>query len=104
MQNNIERAAQFAPFDALTGFRETLKEIETIAELGLIEEFINGNYLEEKINTINKNDFVKISHFYNLHFIETIGNIKEIDKTNKTITISNTKIDFNNILTIKKVL
>ena len=32
MQNNIDRAVQFMPFDALKGFREALEQVEKFTE------------------------------------------------------------------------
>ena len=97
MQN---RAKIFMPFDALSGLREALKRAEDKHE--------KKYYEEEDIETILKKfrigDRVEISYFYNFEYISFIGQIKYINFKNRIITISNSKINFDDIDVIKKKL
>ena len=97
MQN---RAKIFMPFDALGGLREAIRREEKKHE---------GKYKDiEPIDKILKKyrigDSVEISYFYNFEYIYFIGQIKYINFINRIITISNSKINFDDIDLIKKKL
>ena len=54
MQNNLDRAKQFLPFDALKGFRKALEEKEKIYEnkKDLSDDYFNN--LDIKIKNVLK--------------------------------------------------
>lgn len=101
MLNNIDRAKQFLPFDALKGFREALKEKEKNIELKkeLFDKEIDE--LNEIIKKLRKDMLVKISYYYNIEYIEIVGKIKMIDIINKKINILNSVINFDDIVSIE---
>lgn len=95
MQN---RAKIFMPFDALGGLKEAIKREELRHE---------NKYLKtEDIDTVLKKyrigETIEISYFYNFEYISFIGQIKYINYINRIITVSNSKINFDDIDTIKK--
>ena len=49
-------------------------------------------------------DNVEVSYFYNFEYISFVGQIKYINFINRIITISNSKINFDDIDEIKKKL
>lgn len=101
MLNNIDRAVQFMPFDALKGFREELNKVEKIKESK--KEFCDDYFgnLNEKINNLKIGDRVLIKHYYELEYIETIGIIRRIDKIYKKMYLVNCLIEFDDIIEIK---
>ncbi len=97
MQN---RAKIFMPFDALGGLKEAIRREELKHE---------NNYLKiDDIDTTLKKyrigDNIEISYFYNFEYISFIGQIKYINYINRILTVSNCKINFDDIDTIKKKL
>lgn len=103
MPNNLDRAKQFLPFDALKGFTEALLEIEknrdTKKDLFIdITQKINQQLLKLK-----KGTFLTIKYYYKTEYIETSGTITKIDFTNKYIHILNSKILFDDILEISNI-
>lgn len=101
MQNNLDRAKQFLPFDALKGFRKALEEKEKIVEN---KKSLDDDYFKEldiKIKNLKRGMNIRIKYYNELEYIETIGIIKKIDMNNKYIYILNSKIDFDNILDIE---
>ena len=101
MQNNINRAKQFMPFDALKGLQDALrlqeKIIENKIELGEDIEI----ELNKKIYSLVRGDNVTIKYFYGIEYIETSGIVKKVDEINKNIELFNTKVDFDDILDIE---
>ena len=101
MQNNSNRAKQFMPFDALKGLKEEIKRREIIKENKKILSKEQNNYLDNIIKSLKKNNLVKIKYYKELNYIETIDKIKKIDNIYKKIYLSNTIINFDDIITIK---
>lgn len=106
------RAAQFAPFAALTGYEDAVSETGRLTEnekllnddlknvidmkLQIVEEHIKDN------QSINVLYFVKDKRKAGGKYIEYIGKVKRIDKISQEIIFKdNTKICFDKILDIK---
>jgi hypothetical protein len=97
MQN---RAKIFMPFDALGGLREAIRREEEKHE----NKFVEVEPIDKILKRFRVGDNVKISYFYNFEYISFIGQIKYINFINRIITISNSKINFDDIDEIKKKL
>lgn len=97
MQN---RAKIFMPFDALGGLKEAIKREEDKHE----NKYIDEDDIDKVLSKFRIGDMAEISYFYNFEYITFIGQIKYINKINKIITISNSKINFDDIVSIKKKL
>lgn len=107
-----DRAAQFAPFAALTGYEEAIEETarQTDSFIMLDEEGLRD--LNEKLNYLasHKNTKVEIEYFIKDDKKEggsykTLeGIVRSVDDVNQLlIFIDKTKLEFNQILTIKLV-
>ena len=103
MQNNIERAKQFMPFDALKGFREMLHFVEKqkLEKKDFSSDFLI--VLDEKLKKLKKGMNVKVTYFYDLNYIETCGVVKFVDIINQTLILLNTKISFDDIMDIEYI-
>ena len=101
MQNNIERAKQFMPFDALKGFREMLRFVEKqkLEKKEFTSDFLI--VLDEKIKSLKKGMNIKVTYFYDLNYIETCGVVKSVDVINQTLFLLNTNINFDDIMDIE---
>ncbi len=106
------RSAQFAPFAALTGYSDSIKETSRLTnnkkEISEdIKELINIK-LQEIDNNIKEKPYIEVLYFkkdktkQGGEYIEYRGNIKKIDLINKKlIFIDNKRIDLNSIYEIK---
>lgn len=106
-----ERSAQFAPFAALVGYDNAVKETARLTENKIEmndeqQDMLNFKlrYLYDNLN--NKNE-VTITHFVKDNkkvggkYINTIGIIKQIDPVQENIKLSNNVIIYmNNIINI----
>lgn len=110
-----DRAAQFAPFAALTGYEESIKEVSRLTdkkkELSDDEKMIiNDCLVEIQENIIEKNVyeityFVKDEKKLGGKYLTINGIVKRIDDINKkVIMFDNKKIPFDDILSIKKAI
>ena len=103
MQNNIDRAVQFMPFDALKGFREALEQVEKFSEDK--KEFSDDYFyvLNQKINKLKIGEKILIKHCYELEYVETIDVIKKIDKVYKKLYLLNSVIEIDDIVEVNYV-
>lgn len=95
------RSAQFAPFSALTGYEEKVKETARVTDkkIELDEEtkLLLNSKLQILIDNINNNPEVTFTYFIKDKnkeggkYINITGNIKKID-TNKNLVILTNKI------------
>lgn len=101
MQNNIDRAKQFLPFDALKGFREMLSFVEKqkSEKKDFSSDFLD--ILNEKLNNLQKGMNIKVTYYYDLNYIETSGIVKKVDVVNQVLILLNTKINFDDIMDIE---
>lgn len=108
--NILNRAAQFAPFSALPGHNDAVKETERLTETYLSldeEEKERINYvLQNILYNINAVSRVYVKYFIEDEkksggrFIKVTGNIKKIDTYNRIIMINDVKINIDDIVDI----
>ena len=98
-----DRAKIFAPFDALKGFQEALREKEKVVVSKKIISQEEKELIGEVLKEIKKNDMVEIIYFNNGEYIKVKGIVSKIDFIYLKITIVTTKIDFNDIYKINLV-
>jgi len=109
------RAAQFAPFSALTGYSDKIKETSRIVDKKIDLSDEEKNTINEKIlllrDNIKDNTQVSITYFIKDKkkdggsYITTIDIIKKIDMYNKLIILeSGIKILFDDVYNIESNL
>ena len=99
MMNREDRAKQFAPFEALTGLREALRQVE------LEEERIERKEVSEEraerisktLNKIEKGKTVRATYYDKGYYIDVQGAVSAIDRTFKHIIIGEGKIYFDDL-------
>lgn len=96
------RAKQFMPFAALKGYEVALREKEKIIvdKIELSEEM--KEELDLKIQTIQRNDIVKVVYFCNDEYLEVTGMVARLDTVARVIKVVNTKISFDDIYQLEK--
>lgn len=108
------RSAQFAPFSALTGYSEKIKETARITDKKIeldegLKTVINNRLqiIKENIKSMPQvtiTYFIKDQRKSGGSYKTIITNIKKIDEINKTITlIEGPKINIDDIINISKM-
>lgn len=109
--SNYNRAAQFAPFAALTGYEEQVKETARLTDKKVeIDEGLR-NLINSKLQIIDRNIksrpevtityFVKDKKKNGGCYVTITDNVKKVDSIEKIIVLSDkTKIAMKDILTI----
>lgn len=106
-----ERSAQFAPFSALTGYEDQVKETSRITDKKIEIDDGLQSLLNSKLNIVENNikdkPLITITHFVKDKkkdggkYITTTGNVKRIDNVEHTIKLTdNTIINLYDIIDI----
>lgn len=92
----VNRAAQFAPFDALKGLQEALREKEEKAQRIQKKEISEErqDQISEKIVQLEKGTMVELVYFSSGKYITIRNKVENINLINKNITIEKKKIFF----------
>lgn len=110
--SRIDRAAQFAPFAALTGYDDAIKEIGRLTddEIELSEETLNqlNTRFQTLLDYVGENIEVTITYFVpdqvksGGSYVTERGSVKKFDAYERLITMSSgTKIPMDKILSIE---
>jgi hypothetical protein len=105
-----QRSAQFAPFDALEGYSDGVRETERITSKRIVLDEEKKEILNSKLNIIKNSSDIEVSITYFVKDLrkdggsyKTItGYVKKIDIYNQIIVmLDNTKIPIKEIVDIK---
>lgn len=105
------RAAQFAPFSALVGYDESIKETSRITDIKYELSQSKIDSINEKLNEIKNNNIKRVKMTYFIKDKKKSGGkyitdelaIKKIDIFNKKIITNNEIISFDDIFEIDYV-
>ena len=97
-----QRAKQFAPFDAVVGLRQALREKEKIR---VERKELSDDMISEINNTLknlNIGDVVRIVYYnaFEQAYLTVIGQVKKISSKHKNIMVGVLDIKFEDIYTI----
>lgn len=99
--NRADRASQFAPFDALKGFREALSKKERIIvpKAELTED--RKEELDRILCQIQPGDMITIVYFHEGIYEKITGLVSKFSKTSRSLSVVNTTISFDDIMDIQ---
>ncbi len=99
-----QRAKQFAPFDAVVGLRQALREKERIKveRKQLLEDMIEE--INNTLKNLNIHDTVTVIYYDNINqqYVQITGSVTKIDPKKQIIAVLATEIEFENIYEIIK--
>ena len=96
-----DRARQFMPFAALTGYYEVIKQREKIIEPRKELSEDEAEVLSDRLNKVQKGMLITLT-YYNEDCYETLtGLVSNIDPVYRTITIVKTKIAIDDVVGIR---
>ena len=93
-----ERARQFLPFNALTGYYQMIMEKQRVSESKKELSEDEATVLSNKLKNLHRHDLVSVTFYDKDAYITKTGMITDIDFTFQTLTIVKTKIPFQDIL------
>ena len=103
MLNKVNRASQFMPFDALSGFSDALRQIEKAKEDRKVLSIDQEEYLNQQFQMIQVGDSLEISFYNQTEYVYMVGVVQKIQFYHKWMVVSNTKIAFQDVFSLKKL-
>ena len=97
MNDKVDRAIQFAPFAALTGYYDIISEREKIYSERRERSDEENAELSEKMNMLKKGMTVKITYYCEGGYEIREGIVSAVDIVFRSITVVRTKIFFDDI-------
>lgn len=100
--NDVNRAAQFLPFDALKGLSEELQERIDRRTRVQKHEFTEDRKeeLSKTLCKIEKNTVVSVTFYYNGHYYNLEGEVSKINQIYQYLLIGQKKIFYDDIYDI----
>ena len=100
--NNIDRAKQFMPFDALVGLNAALREREERHNMIERKELSDDekDTISRVLSKIKKGTLIKIKFFLNGNYYNLIDRVVKIQPINTFIQLGETRIQFEDIFSI----
>lgn len=95
------RAKQFAPFDALKGYREALRAMERIVVPPNELSEDSKEELDRRLHLLNLNDLVTVVYYDRDEYVRITGIVTKKSPSGRFIQIVNTSISFDDILSIE---
>ncbi len=101
--SNRQRAAQFAPFAALSGYGDMIKESTKIKDekVELSEDELNE--LNQCFSVLKKGDIVKIVYYDRGYYRELEGKVTRIDIYERNVRVDDIMIRFMNIRSLELI-
>lgn len=96
-----DRARQFMPFAALTGYYEVIKQREKIIEPRKELSEDEAEILSDKLNKIQKGMLITITYYKEDCYDTITGLVSNIDPIYRSITIVKTKIAIDDVCDIR---
>lgn len=96
-----DRARQFMPFAALTGYYEVIKQREKIIEPRKELSEDEAEILSDKLNKVQKGMLITLTYYKEDCYEILTGLVSNIDSIYRTITIVKTKIAIDDVCDIR---
>lgn len=97
-----DRARQFMPFAALTGYYEIINERKRVNEPRREVSEEEAQVLSQKLICVNKGDMITLEFYNEYHYEDITGLVTNIDFVYRFLTIVKKRIYFDDIYDIKK--
>ena len=101
--SNYDRAAQFAPFAALTGYDAIIRQRDEIylPKRELTEDELSE--LDKTIQSLQKNDLIEVTYYSDGSYLSLEGHFRLVDTYSRQIDIDHHKISLENIEKIRLI-
>ena len=96
-----DRARQFMPFAALTGYYEVIKQREKIVEPRKELSEDEAETLSDKLNKVQKGTLITLTYYKEDCYEILTGLVSDINPIYRTVTIVKTKIAIDDVVDVR---
>ena len=93
-RRHADRAAQFMPFAALTGYYDLVRERERVTEPRREPSEEEAARISAELASVRKGQLVRVTHYERDAYVTTEGIVTRIDLTARELTVVRRHISF----------
>ena len=102
-RRHAERAAQFMPFAALTGYYDLVRERERVTEPRREPSEEEAARISAELAAVRKGRLVRVTHYENDAYVTTEGIVTGMDPVARELTVVRRRIRFDDIWSVRPI-
>ena len=96
-RRHADRAAQFMPFAALTGYYDLVRERERMTEPRREPSEEEAARISTELATVRRGQLVRVTHYDRDAYVTTEGIVTRVDPVARELTVVQRRISFDDI-------
>ena len=102
-RRHADRAAQFMPFAALTGYYDLVRERERVSEPRREPSEEEAARISAELAAVRKGQLVRVTHYERDAYVTTEGIVTRIDLAARELTVVRRRIRFDDIWSVRPI-
>lgn len=102
-RRHAERAAQFMPFAALTGYYDLVRERERVTEPRREPSEEEAARISAELAAVRKGRLVRVTHYEHDAYVTTEGIVTGMDPVARKLTVVRRRIRFDDIWSVRPI-
>ena len=98
-----ERAAQFMPFAALTGYYDLVRRRERVCEPRRDPGEEDAARISAELASLKRGQLVRVTHYDGTAYVERTGVVSSVEPEFRTFSIARERISFDNVWSIAPI-
>ena len=100
-RRHAERAAQFMPFAALTGYYDLVRERERVSEPRREPSEEEAARISAELAAMRKGQLVRMTHYEHDAYVTTEGIVTGVDPVARELTVVRRRIRFDDVWSVR---
>ena len=96
-RRHADRAAQFMPFAALTGYYDLVRERERVVEPRREPSEEEAARISAELAAVRKGQLVRVTHYERDAYVTTEGIVTRVDPVTRELTVVRRRIAFDDV-------
>ena len=102
-RRHADRAAQFMPFAALTGYYDLVRERERVSEPRREPSEEEAARISAELAAVRKGQLVRVTHYERDAYITTEGVVTDMDPVAHELTVVRRRIRFDDVWSVRPI-
>ena len=98
---HADRAAQFMPFAALTGYYDLVREQERVVEPRHEPSEEEAGRISDELTAVRKGQLVRVTHYDRDAYVTTEGVVTNMDPVARELTVVRRRISFDDVWSVR---
>lgn len=100
-RRHADRAAQFMPFAALTGYYDLVRERERVVEPRREPSEEEAARISAELAAVRKGQLVRVTHYERDAYVTTEGVVTRVDPVGRKLTVVRRRIRFDDVWSVR---